>query len=162
MLQPVFSVCGWSWRVWRKESLWESQSTYSTSRMRNQQVSPPIPFVLFVISFLQTPLPPPQRTPDAVVIDSTTRDQVSVPCVGSVAELISPIDKMWVGTGLACSEITVKFESSVQQGYCLPKKNADWMMQQKIKKTLKPWSNLTATVSLQRHSYFRLSLLLPS
>ena len=29
--------------------------------------------------FLQAPLPPPKRAPDAVVIDSTTRDQVSVP-----------------------------------------------------------------------------------
>lgn len=60
---------------------------------------PHIRFVLYVIYFLQAPLPPPQRTPDAVVIDSTTRDQVSVPCVGFAAELISCIDHMWVETG---------------------------------------------------------------
>lgn len=32
---------------------------------------------LFAFSCLQLPVPPPNRSPDAVVIDSTTRDQVS-------------------------------------------------------------------------------------
>lgn len=69
--------------------------------MKSKQMLPHIRLVLFVISFLQTPLPPPQRTPDAVVIDSTTRDQVSVACVWVLAELISSIDNMWVEMGHA-------------------------------------------------------------
>lgn len=32
---------------------------------------------MFYLCFLQAPLPPPKRAPDAVAIDSTTRDQVS-------------------------------------------------------------------------------------
>ncbi len=50
-----------------------------TDKERPQEFMLPLSqCVEFVFYSPQAPLPPPKRAPDAVVIDSTTRDQVSV------------------------------------------------------------------------------------
>lgn len=78
----------------------------------------PQPHVCFdaVFDFLQAPLPPPKRAPDAVVTDCTTRDQVSV---GFVAEETDSADNVWVKIGHFTLCVSNAFEKNMKK-----KKNA--------------------------------------